>query len=66
MIQHAQIDHNTHDAIAQAAREAGVTYDAMLSLIVADWAQAWHNRRQARAEFITVIEDNYGVIPGGD
>ncbi len=66
MIQHVQVDHNTHDAVTAAAREAGMTYDAKLSLIVADWARAWHGRRQARTEFVTALEDAYGFIPGGD
>lgn len=66
MIQHVQVDHNTHDAVTSAARAAGLTYDAMLTWIVCDWATTWRGRQQARAEFVQALEDAYGVIPGGD
>lgn len=66
MIQHIQVDHNTHDAITQAARDEGMAYDAKLACIVMDWAAAWRGRQHGRREFITAIEDTLGVIPGGD
>jgi len=66
MIQHIQVDHNTHDAVTQAARDAGLTYDAKLAMIVADWATVWRGRQKARTEFVAALEDAYGVIPGGD
>jgi hypothetical protein len=66
MIQHIQVDCNTHDAITQAARDDGMSYDAKLALIVADWAATYRGRRQAHREFVQALENAYGVIPGGD
>jgi len=62
MIQHVKIDHHTHDAVMAAAREAGISYNAMLEMIVADWATAHERQRRGRAE----LQDAIGVIPGGD
>ena len=56
MIQHVQITQETSDAIARAARAAGVSYDVQLALIVADWAAAWNGRQAARREFIAGLE----------
>ena len=50
MIQHIQIDHNTHDAICTAARAAGLTYDAFLAWIVADWASRQRDRQAPHTE----------------
>ena len=61
MIQHVTVDHNTHDAITQAARDAGLAYDHMLSWIVADWATTYRKRNNAAP-----AHDTHGVIPGGD
>lgn len=66
MIQHIQIDCNTHNAITQAARDGGISYDAMLAWIVSDWATTYRGRQNARREFVQALEDAYGVIPGGD
>ena len=67
MIQHIQIDRDTHDAVTQAAHDAGLAYDAMLAYIVAEWATTWRGRQRARKEFIQALEDiAIGVIPGGD
>lgn len=63
MIQHLSIDHVTHDIVSTAARDAGLTYDAMLTWIVCDWAQDWRRRQQAHTEH---QHDSLGVMPGGD
>ncbi len=34
MIQHVTVDHNTHDAVCEAARDAGLSYDQMLAWVV--------------------------------
>ena len=66
MIQHIQIDCNTHDAITQAARDDGMSYDAKLALIVADWATTYRDRRAAHREFVQALKDFYDFIQGGD
>ena len=66
MIQHIQVDRDTHEAVTQAAHDARITYDAMLAKIVSEWAVTWRGRQRARKEFIQALEDAAGVIPGGD
>ena len=56
MIQHVQIAPETNDAIAEAARATGLSYDAQLALIVKAWADAWNGRQAARIEFIAALE----------
>jgi hypothetical protein len=63
MIQHVRIDHVTHDTVTEAARIAGLAYDAMLEWIVCDWAQAW---RKTQRQHTQHQHDALGVIPGGD
>lgn len=63
MIQHVRVDHNTHDAISAAARDAGIAYDVMLTQIVHDWAINWRNKQR---QHTIHLQDNAGVIPGGD
>jgi hypothetical protein len=56
MIQHIRVDGQTNAAIAQAAHDAGLAYDAMLEWIVCDWAQTWRGRQRARLEIIAAFE----------
>ena len=56
MIQHVRIAPETNDAIAEAARATGLSYDAQLALIVKAWADAWNGRQAARREFIAGLE----------
>lgn len=66
MIQHIQIDHNTHGAITQAARDAGMAYDAFLAWIVLDWATTYSRRLAGKRDLVAALIENYGVIPGDD
>lgn len=70
MIQHVTVDHNTHDAVCEAARTAGMPYDQMLGWILSDWAQGYQRQRQVSAAIKADLKARYpdfvGVIPGGD
>lgn len=50
MIQHVKVDHHTHDAVMQAAKAEGMTYNAKLALIVEDWARTYRGREQGRRD----------------
>lgn len=66
MIQHVKVNHDTHDAIVQASRDAGIGYNAYLASIVADWATAYRRYHRALDESEAAPKDSIGVIPGGD
>jgi hypothetical protein len=62
MIQHVTVDYLTHELVSMAAREAGMTYDNMLTWIVSDWATTWRNKQRQHDEH---PHDKAGIIPGG-
>jgi hypothetical protein len=62
MIQHVTVDHNTHDAVCEAARDAGLSYDQMLAWVVSDWATTYRRRQQPAPQGA----DGFGVVPSDD